>query len=68
MTKVITDYKVGDILEFKKKHPCGGDSWKVIRYGVDCKLECTTCKRIIMLPRLDISKKIKNIIRDENNG
>ena len=47
MTKIINDYNVDDILVFKKNHPCGGNTWKVIRYGVDCKLECCTCKRII---------------------
>ena len=64
MPKVITDYNVGDILVFKKTHPCGGKEWKVIRYGADCKLECTTCKRVIMLPRLDISSKIKEIKKE----
>lgn len=65
MPKVITDYNVGDILVFKKNHPCGGNEWKVIRYGVDCKLECTTCKRVVMLSRLDISSKIKEIKKQD---
>ena len=65
MPKVITDYSVGDILVFKKNHPCGGNEWKVIRYGVDCKLECTTCKRVVMLSRLDISSKIKEIKKQD---
>ena len=60
--KITHDYKEGDILEFKKPHPCGGFTWKVIKYGVDCKLECTTCGHIIMLSRVDISKRIKKII------
>lgn len=67
MPTVITNYKVGDFLEFKKNHPCGGKIWKVIRYGVDCKLECTTCKRVVMLSRLEISKKIKAIISSEES-
>lgn len=67
MATIINDYKVNDILEFKKKHPCGGNKWKVIRYGVDCKLECTTCSRVIMLSRLEISKRIKSITRVEND-
>ena len=60
--KLITNYKEGDLLEFKKPHPCGGTIWKVVKYGVDCKLECTTCKRVIILSRVDISKRIKKII------
>lgn len=61
MPMIINNYKVGDILVFKKSHPCGGNMWKVLKYGVDCKLECTTCHRNIILSRVEISKKIKNI-------
>lgn len=62
ISKVKTNYNVGDILEFKKEHPCGGKQWKIIRVGVDCKLECTTCNRVIILPRVEMNKKIKKII------
>lgn len=58
------EFQIGDILEFKKEHPCGGKQWKIIRTGVDFKLECTTCKRVIMLPRLAVTKKVKKIIKD----
>lgn len=64
MIKVTTDYKIDDILEFKKNHPCGSNKWKVLRAGVDMKLECVGCKRVIMIPRVDLNKKVKNIIRD----
>lgn len=60
--KVQTNYNIGDILEFKKTHPCGGSQWKIIRVGVDCKLECTTCNRVIIIPRIEISKKMKKYI------
>ena len=63
--KIINDYKENDVLEFKKPHPCGGTTWKVIKFGVDCKLECTTCCHAIILSRIDISKRIKRIIKDE---
>ena len=48
-----TTIKVDDILKFKKPHPCGGYTWKVLRIGIDYKLECTTCKRVIMIPRIE---------------
>ena len=63
--KIVNDYKENGILEFKKPHPCGGTTWKVIKYGVDCKLECVTCKHVIILSRVDISKRIKKIISEE---
>ncbi|MCK9535981.1 MAG: DUF951 family protein [Bacilli bacterium] len=58
----IQKYNNGDVYEFKKSHPCGGKNWKMIRQGVDCKLECTTCKRIILIPRVQLPKKIKKTL------
>lgn len=53
------DIKVGDIITFKKPHPCGGTTWKVLRIGIDFKLECKTCGRQIMIPRIDVYKRMK---------
>jgi hypothetical protein len=62
MKNIVVNYGLGDILEFKKFHPCGGKDWKVIRTGVDFKLECTTCKRVIIIPRVELNKKVKKKI------
>lgn len=51
-------YNVGDILKLKKKHPCGSDTWEIVRYGADVKLKCTGCERIIMVPRVELYKNI----------
>lgn len=62
MVKTMVDptlIKVDDIIKFKKPHPCGGFEWKVLRIGIDWKLECTTCKRVIMIPRIDALKRMK---------
>lgn len=67
INRVKIKYNVGDILEFKKTHPCGGKQWKIVRVGVDCKLECTTCKRIIIIPRIEIAKKMKKRIFENNS-
>ena len=58
----ITLVEVGSLIEFKKVHPCGGKVWKVLRTGIDFKLECVTCSRVIMISRLDVTKRIKNIL------
>ncbi|HNZ49901.1 MAG TPA: DUF951 domain-containing protein [Bacilli bacterium] len=59
------NFRNGDIYEFKKTHPCGGKNWQLIRVGVDCKLACTTCKHIIIIPRVELPKKIKRIVFHE---
>lgn len=53
---------LGDIVQTRKKHPCGGDQWKVIRVGMDIKLRCVTCGRIVMLERAECLKRIRKII------
>jgi hypothetical protein len=55
----VTTIVVGDIVKFKKPHPCGGYEWKVLRTGIDFKLECTKCQRVIMISRVDVVKRIK---------
>lgn len=34
------EYKIGDIVEFKKQHPCGSKLWQITRVGVDFKFKC----------------------------
>ncbi|HHZ12136.1 MAG TPA: DUF951 domain-containing protein [Acholeplasmataceae bacterium] len=62
MTQENPNYGLGDILELKKTHPCGGKTWKVVRTGVDYKLECLTCGRVVMIPRLELRKKVKKLL------
>lgn len=57
-------YEVGDILEFKKNHPCGSKNWKVIKTGVMYKLECEGCKRVILIDRIDLPKRVKKKINE----
>ncbi|MCR5847912.1 MAG: DUF951 family protein [Lachnospiraceae bacterium] len=51
--------KEDDIIEFKKKHPCGGNTWKVLRAGSDCRLQCTTCAHQIEISRSKLEKNVK---------
>ncbi len=34
------EYKIGDIVEFKKNHPCGSKLWEITRVGIDFKFKC----------------------------
>ena len=52
------EYKVGDIVKTKKKHPCGSSEWEITRVGVDFKLKCKGCQHVIMLPREKALKMI----------
>ncbi|HHT37107.1 MAG: DUF951 domain-containing protein [Candidatus Wallacebacter cryptica] len=54
-------YNVGDILQLRKKHPCGGDEWEVLKSGVDMRLKCVTCGRVILIPRVKLVKQVKEV-------
>ena len=56
------DVQVGDVLQMKKPHPCGGSSFAVLRVGMDFRLRCTGCGREVMLPRKKAEKALKKII------
>ena len=57
----MNEYRVGDIVETKKQHPCGSKTWEITRVGVDFKLKCTNCGRVIMVEREKALKMIKRI-------
>ena len=55
-------FSVGDRLIMKKKHPCGGDAFTVMRTGTDVRMICTTCARDLTLPRIKLEKSIKMVV------
>lgn len=58
------DIKLNDILEMKKQHPCGGKTFQVLRVGMDFKLKCTTCGRMVLVPRNKTEKNIRKVMRE----
>ena len=54
-------YDLHDIVEMKKPHPCGENRWEIIRMGMDIKIQCTKCGRLIMLQRREFDKKMKKV-------
>ena len=55
------DVKVGDIIKMKKAHPCGSSEWEVLRTGIDFRLKCRGCGHMIMIPRTQAEKNIREI-------
>lgn len=56
------NYNIGSLLILKKGHPCGENLWEVVKLGADIRLKCTKCGRLIIIPRIELNKKIKKII------
>ena len=57
---------VGDRLEMKKPHPCGGNVFTLLRVGMDFRIRCETCGREVMAPRKKIEKNIRRVIGDSH--
>ncbi|MDR1558321.1 MAG: DUF951 domain-containing protein [Clostridiales bacterium] len=55
----MTDYQVGQIVQMKKSHPCGGKEWEIQRVGMDFRIRCVTCGHSVMLPRVKFEKSVK---------
>jgi len=55
--------ELDDILQLRKKHPCGSDLWKVVSLGVDVRLECLGCGRVVSIDREKIDRKVKRIVK-----
>ena len=59
------DIRVGDLLTMRKKHPCGSDTWQVLRVGMDFRLRCQGCGHEVMIPRSKAEKSLKSVLRSE---
>ncbi len=56
------EFSVGQVIQMKKKHPCGCDRWKVLRVGADFRLQCQGCGRLVMMPRRQVEKGVKKVL------
>ena len=53
---------VGDIVEMRKPHPCGGKTWEIVRVGADIGLVCQTCNRRVLLTRRNFARQARTFI------
>ncbi len=57
------DIQIGDIVTLKKQHPCGSKEWEILRVGIDFRIKCMGCGHQVMLPRKQVEKSIRHIVR-----
>ncbi|MBO7250251.1 MAG: DUF951 domain-containing protein [Clostridia bacterium] len=55
-------YKIGDIIELKKPHPCGTKEFKIMRIGSEMRIVCRGCGRDMNIDRIKLEKATKRII------
>lgn len=54
--------QVGDVVQLRKSHPCGGDRWEVMRTGIDIRIRCLKCGRVLLLPRSKLLKSVRAVM------
>lgn len=57
--RMLPELAIGDKLNLRKPHPCGGFEWEVVRLGADIGLVCLTCNRRVLLSRRELARRIK---------
>ncbi|MBR0137038.1 MAG: DUF951 domain-containing protein [Erysipelotrichaceae bacterium] len=57
------EYKLNDIVEMKKEHPCHKSKlWKIIRMGADIRIKCQGCGASVLFPRSEFERKLKRVV------
>jgi len=54
---------IGDVVQMRKAHPCGGDVWEIVRVGADIGIVCTTCGRRVLLSRRKFARRARGFVR-----
>lgn len=58
------DFQIGDVIKMKKQHPCGENQWEILRVGMDFRLKCQGCGRQVMLPRKQVEKGFRGMVKE----
>ncbi len=62
---MLPEINIGDHVEMRKPHPCGGTRWEVVRLGADIGLVCLTCQHRILLTRRELKRRMKRRLAKE---
>lgn len=57
--------RAGDRLRLRKKHPCGGDAFLLLRVGAEVRLRCEHCGHDLVMDRMKLEKAIRQRIPNE---
>ena len=56
---MLMEIKPGDVVRLKKKHPCGGNEWRVVRVGTDIGIKCLKCQHYVVLERGVFERRVR---------
>jgi hypothetical protein len=56
------EFRMGDLVQLRKPHPCGGFVWEIVRLGADIGLKCQTCGHRVLLERRTLERRLKAFV------
>ncbi len=59
---MVLELRVGDVLRMRRKHPCGGFDWDVVRVGADIGIVCRGCKRRVLMRRDVVRRRVRAML------
>jgi len=62
----VVEFRLGDIVELRKAHPCGGREWLVDRLGADIGLRCGKCGRHVLIERRAVERRLTRFVERGN--
>ena len=57
------EFRLDDRLTLRRKHPCGGMTWRVVRIGADIGLACDGCGHRVLLARRQLESRLVRLER-----
>lgn len=58
------NFEIGQVIKMKKQHPCGENTWEIIRVGADFRLRCVGCSHQVMLARKLVEKNFRGFVEN----
>ncbi len=59
---MVLEVRLGDVVRLRKKHPCGGEEWEVVRLGADIGIKCLKCQHRVLLDRVIFERRVKGFV------
>jgi hypothetical protein len=59
---MVMEIHLNDVVQLRKKHPCGSYEWRIVRVGADIGIQCLKCGRRVLLSRRIFEKRVKALV------
>lgn len=61
-SRPVLELLLGDIVRLRRRHPCGGSTWRIDRVGADIGIGCLTCGRHVILERRSLEARLAEFV------